>query len=51
MTNPRDWPDLERYVKDVLGVFAADSRMLMWDLYNERNDCALRRRIVLKVQF
>gem|GEM_PF-416446 len=29
------WPDLERYVKDLLGAFGRDKRVLMWDLYNE----------------
>ena len=29
------WPRLERYVKDVLGSFKNDGRILMWDLYNE----------------
>jgi len=29
------WPELERYVKDVLGRFASDPRVLAWDLYNE----------------
>ncbi len=29
------WPRLEKYVKDVLKSFCKDSRILMWDLYNE----------------
>ena len=29
------WPELEKYVKDILGTFARDNRILMWDLYNE----------------
>ncbi|MGQ9574200.1 MAG: cellulase family glycosylhydrolase [Thermoguttaceae bacterium] len=29
------WPDLERYVKDVVGHFGTDGRIVMWDLYNE----------------
>lgn len=29
------YPKLEKYVKDVLTAFSADSRVLMWDLYNE----------------
>jgi hypothetical protein len=28
-------PVLEKYVKDVLKTFAADKRILLWDLYNE----------------
>ena len=29
------WPDLERYVKDLLNAFGGDPRVLAWDLYNE----------------
>jgi len=29
------WPDLEKYVKDVVGTFGRDKRVLLWDLYNE----------------
>jgi len=29
------WPDLEKYVKDIVGSFGKDERVLMWDLYNE----------------
>jgi hypothetical protein len=28
------WPGLEKYVKDVLGRFKGDDRVLYWDLYN-----------------
>ncbi len=31
----KNFPALERYVKDVLTTFADDPRVLMWDLYNE----------------
>ena len=30
-----NFPGLEKYVKDVLGSFAHDKRILLWDLYNE----------------
>jgi len=30
-----NFPALEKYVKDVLKRFAADKRILLWDLYNE----------------
>lgn len=30
-----NFPGLEKYVKDVLGAFAHDKRILLWDLYNE----------------
>ena len=29
------YPTLETYVKDILGTFAEDERILLWDLYNE----------------
>jgi hypothetical protein len=29
------WPDLEKYVVDVVGRFASDRRVVAWDLYNE----------------
>ena len=30
-----NFPGLEKYVKDILGSFAHDKRILLWDLYNE----------------
>ena len=33
--DPTQWLRLENYVSDVVGQFAADDRVLMWDLYNE----------------
>jgi hypothetical protein len=33
--NPREWPRLEGYVKDLVGTFGKDARVLAWDLYNE----------------
>ena len=30
----RQWPALEKYVKDVMGQFKRDQRVLYWDLYN-----------------
>ena len=29
------WPGLERYIKDLVGRFGDDRRVLIWDLYNE----------------
>lgn len=29
------WPGIERYIKDIVGSFADDTRLLAWDLYNE----------------
>jgi hypothetical protein len=31
----RDWACLEDYVRDIIGSFAGDARIAMWDLYNE----------------
>ena len=40
------WPDLERYVRDVVGHFGDDARVLAWDLYNEPgNDFVFTRRV------
>jgi hypothetical protein len=33
--DPANFPELEKYVKDVMGYFAHDKRILLWDLYNE----------------
>ena len=36
------WPDLERYIKDIVGTFAKDRRVLIWDLYNEPGNSGMR---------
>lgn len=33
--DPGTWPKLEAYVRNVVGHFADDERVLAWDLYNE----------------
>jgi hypothetical protein len=33
--DPSQWPRLERYVKELLKRFKEDSRIAVWDLYNE----------------
>jgi hypothetical protein len=35
VTNSATWPDPEKYVRDVVKSLAKDSRVLLWDLYNE----------------
>jgi len=35
VNTPAEWGRLERYVRDVVGSFGQDSRVVMWDLYNE----------------
>jgi hypothetical protein len=33
--DPTTWPELEKYVLDVVGSFRDDARILLWDVYNE----------------
>jgi hypothetical protein len=40
VNSTNEWPDLERYVRDMVGSFARDSRVLVWDLYNEPGNSA-----------
>ncbi|MEM1509311.1 MAG: cellulase family glycosylhydrolase [Thermofilaceae archaeon] len=35
------WPRLEEYVKNIVGSFAKDERVLAWDLYNEPGNAGL----------
>ena len=35
VTDKSVWPDLEKYVKDIVGFFSTDERVIIWDLYNE----------------
>ena len=35
VADPAAWPDLEKYVVDIVGRFAGDKRVVVWDLYNE----------------
>jgi len=35
VNDPAKWGRLERYVRDVMGAFGRDERVLMWCLYNE----------------
>jgi len=35
LADPAQYPRLERYVKDVVGAFANDTRVLAWDVWNE----------------
>lgn len=35
VTNRAAWPALEQYAKDMIGAFARDRRIVVWDLYNE----------------
>ena len=33
--DPKTWPRLEKYVKDIVSTFKDDPRVWVWDLYNE----------------
>lgn len=35
VVDQRAWPDIERYVEQVVRAFADDDRIAIWDLYNE----------------
>jgi hypothetical protein len=35
VADPAARPELERYVRDIVGAFAHDQRVILWDLYNE----------------
>jgi hypothetical protein len=35
VTDRSAWPDLKRYVQDLVGRYGRDERVLAWDLYNE----------------
>ncbi|MEI6606284.1 MAG: cellulase family glycosylhydrolase [Verrucomicrobiota bacterium] len=35
VNKPESWPRLEKYLKDIVGTFSKDTRILLWDLYNE----------------
>lgn len=42
VTDRSQWPVLEKYVKDVMGEFKRDSRVLYWDLYNTAGNNGLK---------
>jgi hypothetical protein len=35
LSNEKEWPRLEAYVKGVVGAFANDKRIMSWDVWNE----------------
>ncbi len=35
------WPELERYIRDLMDRFGHDQRVLLWDLYNEPGNSGL----------
>lgn len=53
VTNPKEWDRLEKYVKDIVGAFGKDDRILLWDVYNEpgNNDLNEKSLPLLKAVF
>jgi hypothetical protein len=43
VSDRKTWPELERFVKDVLGRFGRDKRVLLWDLYNEPGNSGMEK--------
>lgn len=35
VTDESAWPDLKKYIQDLVGSFKNDKRIVLWDLYNE----------------
>uniref|UniRef100_A0A914CR34 Glycoside hydrolase family 5 domain-containing protein n=1 Tax=Acrobeloides nanus TaxID=290746 RepID=A0A914CR34_9BILA len=50
-TNQQAWPTLETYIKDVVGTFANDTRVLAWDMWNEPNNEPSATNILLPMVF
>jgi endo-1,4-beta-mannosidase len=41
VTDKSVWPSLEEYVKDIVGTYKDDSRVIVWDLYNEPGNAGM----------
>ena len=41
VTDKAAWPDLEKYITDMVGTYAHDKRIVLWDLYNEPGNSGL----------
>jgi hypothetical protein len=51
LKNPAEWGRLEDYVKDIVGTYGDDDRVIIWDLYNEPGNnflVSLRLPVVLR---
>lgn len=44
VTDRATWPDLKRFVTELLATFGKDNRVLMWDLYNEPGNSGMGNR-------
>ena len=38
------WPDLENYIKEFISLYKNDSRIILWDLYNEPGNSGMNNR-------
>jgi hypothetical protein len=50
VTDKTVWPDLEKYIKDIVGSFGQDPRVLVWDLYNEPGNSGMGNRTLPLVE-
>jgi hypothetical protein len=44
VTDRSAWPNLNKYVQDIIGTFARDPRIVIWDLYNEPGNSGMGER-------
>ena len=50
VTDKSAWPDLEKYVKDIVGRYRNDNRIVLWDLYNEPGNSGIDNKSLPLVQ-
>jgi hypothetical protein len=48
--DPKQYPDLRNYTRDIIGSFGTDERVLMWDLYNEPHNASRKERSIPLVE-
>ena len=48
--NKKYWPQLEKFVKDVVGTFKNDTRVIVWDMYNEPGNSNMWEKSLLLVE-
>ncbi|MEW5559432.1 cellulase family glycosylhydrolase [Enterobacter asburiae] len=46
-----EWPQIERYVRDIVRKFRSDKRVLLWDLYNEPGNRGIFATGTVEVQY
>jgi len=50
VTDKSAWPDLEKYVEDIVGRYRNDNRIVLWDLYNEPGNSGMDNKSLPLVQ-